>query len=369
LPGQGAYYNPGFVNMDGRLDTVKGYCTDVITDIATNWLNGRDRQKPFCLVVGHKATHRTWMPDLQDLGAFDKVNFPVPDNFFDNYEGRPAGKHQDMTIDKTMRLGYDLKLMDDSLRNTRFYASMDEHQQKVFFRYYDSIKADFEKQHLSGKDLVLWKYQRYMRDYMSTALSLDRNVGRLMNYLEQQGLLENTVVIYTSDQGFYLGEHGWFDKRFMYEESMRTPLIIRYPTLIRQGTVNDYLVQNLDYAPTIIDFAGGKVPDDMQGKSLVPLLKGEVTKSQWRKSLYYHYYEYPAEHSVYRHFGIRTERYKLIRFYNAENYWELYDLEKDPQEMNNLAQDTKYSPVLSDLKKKLRDLIIEVKDDEALKIF
>ncbi|MCU0403673.1 MAG: DUF4976 domain-containing protein, partial [Chitinophagaceae bacterium] len=216
--------------------------------------------------------------------------------------------------------------------------------------------------------LTEWKYQRYMRDYLSTSLSLDRNVGRLMKYLEEAGLLGNTIVIYTSDQGFYMGEHGWFDKRFMYEESMRTPLIMRYPKMLKGGLVNNNLVQNIDLAPTLIELGGGKVPSDMQGRSLVPLLKGQVKKGQWRTSLYYHYYEYPAQHSVYRHFGIRTDRYKLIRFYNAENYWELYDLQKDPNEMKNLANNEKYAALMKGLKIQQQGLLQEVKDEEALNI-
>ncbi|HMP94118.1 MAG TPA: DUF4976 domain-containing protein, partial [Phnomibacter sp.] len=319
-------------------------------------------------VVGHKATHRTWMPDLQDLGAFDNQEIPIPPNFFDTYEGRIAASRQDMSISKTMRLGYDLKIMDDSLKKTRFYQSMNDAQRKTFFRYYDSLKADYEKRNPKGRELLLWKYERYMRDYLSTSLSLDRNVGRLMNYLEDKGLLDNTLVIYTSDQGFYMGEHGWFDKRFMYEESMRTPLIIRYPKMIKSGSADDMLVQNLDYAPTIVEVAGGKAPADMQGLSLLPLLRGTVKNDVWRKQLYYHYYEYPAEHSVYRHFGIRTERYKLIRFYNAQHYWELYDLKKDPNEMDNLAKNPKYQSVLKKLQSQLRKMVIKVKDDEALQI-
>ena len=368
LPGQGLYYNPDFINMDGNRDTIQGYCTDIITNLATKWLDQRDANKPFCMVVGHKATHRTWMPDLQDLGAFDNQEIPIPPNFFDTYEGRIAASRQDMSISKTMRLGYDLKIMDDSLKKTRFYQSMNDAQRKTFFRYYDSLKADYEKRNPKGRELLLWKYERYMRDYLSTSLSLDRNVGRLMNYLEDKGLLDNTLVIYTSDQGFYMGEHGWFDKRFMYEESMRTPLIIRYPKMIKSGSADDMLVQNLDYAPTIVEVAGGKAPADMQGLSLLPLLRGTVKNDVWRKQLYYHYYEYPAEHSVYRHFGIRTERYKLIRFYNAQHYWELYDLKKDPNEMDNLAKNPKYQSVLKKLQSQLRKMVIKVKDDEALQI-
>ncbi len=366
LPGQGQYYNPSFISMKGDTSRIEGYCTDVTTDLSLDWLNQRDQAKPFLLIVGQKAPHRTWMPDIQDLGRFDDVTFPLPSNFYDNYENRIAAGMQDMSIEKTMKIGYDLKMKSDPDNlASAFLARMNPEQKQKWNAYYDPIERDFLKQNLSGKALTEWKFQRYMRDYYSTTLSLDRNIGRIMDYLDKNDLTKNTIVVYTSDQGFYLGEHGWFDKRFMYEESMRTPLIIRYPGLIKAGAVSEQMVSNVDFAPTFLDAAGVAIPSDIQGRSMMPLLKNP--KASIRKSAYYHFYEYPGEHSVLRHFGIRTSRYKLIRFYNQENFWELYDLQTDPQEMNNLYGRKKYEVITRSLKKQLRELCEKNKDEEALK--
>lgn len=232
----------------------------------------------------------------------------------------------------------------------------------LFFAPY----ADFYQKNPQGKDLANWKFQRYMRDYMKTVKSLDDNVGRVLNYLEENGLLDNTLVVYTSDQGFYMGEHGWFDKRFMYEESMRTPLIMRLPKgFDRKGDITE-MVQNIDYAPTFLELAGVKVPEDIQGESLLPLLKGKKPAG-WHKSLYYHFYEYPAEHMVKRHYGVRTDRYKLIHFYNDIDAWELYDLEKDPAEMHNVINDPAYSEVLADMQAELKKLQIQYNDTDFVK--
>ncbi|HEY1010681.1 MAG: sulfatase [Daejeonella sp.] len=366
LPGQGQYYNPSFISMKGDTTRIEGYCTDVTTDLSLDWLDRRDEAKPFFLVVGQKAPHRTWMPDTQDLGKFDNVTFPLPANFYDNYDNRIAAAMQDMSIEKTMKLGYDLKMKSDpdSLASA-FLARMNPVQKQKWNAYYDLIERDFLKQGLSNKNLTEWKFQRYMKDYYSTTLSLDRNIGRLMDYLDKNDLTKNTIVVYTSDQGFYLGEHGWFDKRFMYEESMRTPLIIRYPGVIKAGRVSEQMISNVDFAPTFLDAAGVSIPKEIQGKSMMPLLKDP--KAQIRKSVYYHFYEYPGEHSVLRHFGIRTSRYKLIRFYNHKNFWELYDLQTDPQEMKNLYGQKKYEAISNDLKEQLKKLCEENKDEEALK--
>ncbi|MDH4091043.1 MAG: sulfatase [Cyclobacteriaceae bacterium] len=367
LPGQGQYYNPDFLTMDGGQKTTEGYCTNIITNKVTDWLDQRDKSKPFSLVVGHKATHRTWMPDTADLGATDQLNITLPENFYDAYAGRTAAEDQDLSIDKTMLLGYDLKMYDDSIAALKenSISRMNTAQRNTYLAYYARIKADFDSKNLSGKALTEWKYQRYMRDYLATAISLDRNVGRLMQYLKKNNLLDNTMIVYTSDQGFYLGEHGWFDKRFMYEESMRTPMIIRYPPLARKGTVIQDLVMNLDMAPTFLQLAGVAVPESMQGKSILPLLAGEAKGDAWRTGVYYHYYEHPGEHNVYRHFGIRTSRYKLIRFYGVKNFWELYDLRHDPHEMRNLAGEMKHEKLLANLKRELQQLIRQYEDVEA----
>lgn len=366
LPGQGQYYNPSFISMKGDTSRIEGYCTDVTTDIALNWLNGRDPEKPFFVVVGEKAPHRTWMPDIQDLGKFDNVDFPLPSNFYDGYDKRVAAAMQDMSVEKTMKIGYDLKMKSDTDKlGSSFVARMNPMQRLAWNTYYDRIEGDFLKRNLRGRALTEWKFQRYMKDYYSTVLSLDRNIGRILDYLDKNDLTKNTIVVYTSDQGFYLGEHGWFDKRFMYEESMRTPLIIRYPGLIKPGTVSNQMISNVDFAPTFLEAAGVVIPKEIQGKSMMPLFKNQ--KASIRKAVYYHFYEYPGEHSVLKHFGIRTSRYKLIRFYDHKNFWELYDLQSDPSEMKNLYGEKKYQAITDDLKKQLKDLCIENKDEEALK--
>lgn len=366
LPGQGLYYNPDLISMQGDTTQKKGYATDVITDLTINWLDKRDESKPFFVVVGEKAPHRTWMPDTPDLGKFDKVDFPLPKNFYDSYTNRIAAGMQDMSIEKTMKIGYDLKMKSDPDElASSFVARMDPDQRLHWNAYYDKINEDFLKQNLSGKALTEWKFQRYMKDYYSTTLSLDRNIGKILTYLDKNNLTKNTIVVYTSDQGFYMGEHGWFDKRFMYEESMRTPLIIRYPGVIKPGTVSNQIVSNVDFAPTFLEAAGLSIPNSIQGKSMMPLLKNP--KVSIRNSAYYHFYEFPGEHSVLKHFGIRTSRYKLIRFYDHTNFWELYDLKKDPTEMNNLYGKKSYEGIVLDLKAQLKQLCIENKDKEALK--
>ena len=363
LPGQGYYYNPDFISMDRDTARMEGYVTDLITNTSLQWLDKREKEKPFCLIVGEKATHRTWMPDLQDLGKFDDVSFKLPENFWDDYKGRKAAQKQRMTMED-LYLDYDLKIQADKGFGKANYLRFTSEQKQVWDSYYDEVEHDFTKQKLSGKALTEWKYQRYMRDYLSTAISLDRNIGRLLDYLDKNGLRENTVVIYTSDQGFYMGEHRWFDKRFMYEESMRMPFVMRYPPMINEGTRIDEMVLNLDFAPTLLSLAGVKIPEQVQGKSMLPLLgRG---KHPWREAVYYHYYEYPDEHRVMPHFGVRTKRYKLIRFYGDGTFWELYDLVKDPAEMNNVYGRPGYQEITSGLKKELQELIIAYDDSEAM---
>lgn len=364
LPGQGQYYNPDFIGMKGDTSRIKGYCTNIITDLAFDFLNNRDKSKPFCLVVGEKATHRSWMPDTTDLGRFDKTNFPLPHDFYDSYAGRKAAAHQDMTIEKTMIMDDDLKMKGDkSGLGGVATARMDAAQKKKWMDYYSAINADFKRKNLKGKALIEWKYQRYMKDYLSTAVSLDRNIGKILDYLDKNNLSENTIVLYLSDQGFYMGEHGWFDKRFMYEESFRTPMVMRYPGVIKPGTQYNQMVLNLDIAPTILDIASLKRPADMQGTSFLPILKN--SKAPGRSSLYYHYYEYPEPHRVMPHFGVRNERYKLIRFYKTEDSWELFDLKTDPNEVRNLYGKKGFEQVTSALKKDLDKSVNQYDDDEA----
>ena len=374
VPGQGDYYNPDFITMDNKRVKNKGYLTHIVTDKSLDWMsNKRDTDKPFALFIHHKAIHRNWMADIADLPLFEDKVFPLPDNFYDDYEGRIAAAQQEMSIDKDMDLIYDLKMIRDGEKSRlrglyeSFLGRMDADQRKAWDDFYNPIIDDFYKQNLKGKELANWKFQRYMRDYMKVVKSLDDNVGRVLDYLDEHGLSENTLVVYTSDQGFYMGEHGWFDKRFMYEESMRTPLVMRLPKgYNRRGDIPE-MVQNIDYAPTFLEIAGVEIPEDIHGVSLLPLIKGEKTPN-WRTSLYYHFYEYPAEHKVKRHYGVRSERYKLIHFYNDIDVWELFDLQEDPSEMHNIYGKPGMEKVTEQMKKELVKLQEEYQDTNALKL-
>ena len=374
LPGQGDYYNPDFIRMNNDTVQRRGYVTNLITDIGINWLeNERDETKPFAIFLHHKAVHRDWLPEIKNLSLYEDKIFPLPDNFFDDYNGRLAAAAQEMSIAEDMDIIYDLKMLavgkESRLKSVyeQIIGRMTPEERKAWDHFYDPIIQDFYSRKLSGKELAEWKFQRYMRDYMKVVKSLDDNVGRILDYLDKKGLLENTLIVYTSDQGFYMGEHGWFDKRFMYEESMRTPLIMRLPKdFDKKGDISQ-LVQNIDYAPTFLDLVRVPVPEDMQGISLLPLLKGENPKN-WRKSLYYHFYEYPAEHAVKRHYGVRTDKYKLIHFYNDIDAWELYDLEKDPTEMHNVFDDPEYGKVVDFMNRELVRLQKQYNDTFALSL-
>ena len=362
LPGQGNYYNPDFRTREGTV-RVKGYVTEIITDLALEWLREkRDGSKPFMLMLQNKAPHRRWEPGPRQLGMFDDVAFPEPDNLFDDYKGRGTAAHeQDMTIARTMRIGGDLKVWpeENDPGRERFTSRFDDDQRRLWAEKYDPVREEFLEAGLSGKELVRWKYHRYMCDYLACIQSVDENVGRVLDYLDESGLAENTIVIYNSDQGFYLGEHGWFDKRFMYKESLRTPLLVRWPGVTEPGRVNDDLVSNLDFAQTFLEIAGAEAPDDMQGVSLVPLLKGE-TPQTWRHSLYYHYYEFPGAHSVRKHEGVVTRDYKLINFYNLGE-WELYDRTMDPAEMHSVYNDPAYQEIVRQMKEELDSLKVMYK--------
>ena len=352
LPGQGDYYNPVMIEM-GQRKKHTGYVTDILTDHALGWLKGRGADKPFCLMYHHKAPHRNWQPSLKHLDLYEDTQIPEPPTLFDDYEGRGrAAKEQDMSIEKTLTKA-DLKLTAP--------GNLTPEQKARWDAAYEPRNKAFEEARLEGKELVRWKYQRYMKDYLRCIASVDENVGRVLDYLDQSGLAENTIVIYTSDQGFYLGDHGWFDKRFMYEESLRMPLVVRYPKEIRPDSVNRDIVLNLDFAETFLDYAGVPVPADMQGRSLRSLLQGR-TPTDWRTSMYYHYYEFPGVHSVKRHYGVRTQRYKLIHFYNDIDEWELYDLQSDPDELKNLCPDARYADVIQELKAELKRLRTHYKD-------
>ncbi len=330
LPGQGKYHNPDFIEM-GQKKKHPGYVTDLITDFCMDWIKNRDAKKPFCLMYHHKAPHRNWQPNDKYKELFKDKMFPLPETFDDDYVTRcEAARQQEMEIED-LRVPYDTK-----------------------------VEPAAE---LKGRELKEWKYQRYMQDYLACVASVDENMGRFLDFLDAQGLSDNTVIVYTSDQGFFLGDHGWFDKRFMYEESLRMPLLVRWPNRIKPGSVNEDMVLNLDFAETFLDIAGVDVPVDMQGESIKPILLGKTPKN-WRNSIYYHYYEYPGPHSVKRHYGIRTQRYKLIHFYYDIDCWELYDLKKDPHELNNLYGDPAYAKVAKKLTKELRQLQSKYKDSD-----
>ena len=367
LPGQGQYYNPDFLTMDGGRIRKEGYVSNVITEMAEEWLSKRDTSKPFCLIIGHKATHRVWIPDTEDLGKLDKMQFPLPKNFYDSFENRYAAEHQDMNIANTMRLGYDLKILPDTGFGKEQYSRLNKEQRAKFDAYYKPIEKEFLEKKLTGNALTEWKFQRYMHDYLSTALSLDRNIGRVIDYVDTRGLKANTMVMYTSDQGFYLGEHGFFDKRFMYDESFKTPLIIRYPPMIKPGIKMNAMVENIDFAPTFLELANVRIPAAIQGESFLSLFD-KNSSVKWRDQNYYHYYEW-GEHSVIPHFGIRTKRYKLIRFYQVNNSWELFDLSSDPGEMYNLYGKKGMEKLTADLKKQLLQTIRQYDDKEAETIF
>jgi arylsulfatase A-like enzyme len=353
LPGQGRYYNPPMIHNGKRVQH-EGYVTDIITDLALAWLKDqRDPNKPFLLMCHHKAPHREWEPNLKYLAKYDGVKFPEPDTLFDDYAGRGAAeKSQDMTIEKTMN-ARDLKLTPP--------AALTPEQRKAWDAYYEPRNAEFKKANLQGKDLVRWKYRRYLHDYLGCVASVDEGVGRLLDYLKDTGLDKDTIVVYSSDQGFYLGEHGWFDKRWIFEESLRTPLLVRWPGVVKPGSVNKDIVSNLDFGETFLEAAGVAVPGEMQGRSLVPVLRGR-TPADWRKSLYYHYYEYPGPHKVRRHYGVVTDRYKLVYFYEPDmNYWELFDLQSDPHELRSVFGRPEYAKVQTELEQELARLRAELK--------
>ena len=366
LPGQGMYYNPFMLSKDGRR-RVPGYCTDIVTDLALDWLKeNSESEKPFMLMCQHKAPHRTWMPALRHLNLYDDIEVPTPSTLFDKFEDNASpARHQELEIDRHMNLVYDLfvdpyegwdpkegKSLDRSgFRNLK---TMTPKQRKAWDAAYGPKNEAFLKAKLTGRELVKWKYQRYIKNYLRCVKGVDESVGKILKYLDDAGLSENTIVIYSSDQGFYLGDHGWYDKRWMYEESLKMPLIVKWPGVTKPGSVNKNLVQNLDYAETFLDIAKTEIPDDMQGVSMVPLLKGK-TPSDWRKSIYYHYYEFPSVHMVAKQFGIRSERYKLIRFYQFDE-WEFYDLEKDPKELTNQYNNPEYQSEIARMKKELSSL-------------
>lgn len=361
LPGQGSYYNPAFIDSSGQYN-VDGYTTEIIADKTVQWLEKvKDSGEPFMVMMHHKAPHRGWDPGPNELGMFDDVTFPEPATLFDDYSGRGEGELKNrMTIAKSMGLARDLKINPEGTpvpnANPMFQGGqLNEEQLDLWLEVYNKVNEEFLELNPSDNDLVRYKYQRYMKDYLSCIAAVDKSVGKVLDYLEANGLTENTIVVYTSDQGFFLGEHGWFDKRWMYEESLRTPLLVRWPGVIEAGGINNDLISNLDFGETFLDIAGEEIPEEMQGESFLPILKGE-TPDNWRKGFYYHYYEHPGEHWVPRHYGITTARYKLMHLYYDIDEWELFDLESDPQEMKNVYNNPTYKEVRDSLHLELQEL-------------
>ncbi|WP_338399424.1 sulfatase [Persicobacter psychrovividus] len=365
LNDQGEYNNPDFITKDTIVQEM-GYVTELITKFTKKWLHNRDEDKPFFLMMQHKAPHRNWVPAPQYYRLFENTIFPVPDNYFDQYEGRQAAQGQEMNIYRDAYEGHDLKMVSgvgsDSLLYDRwphvFMGRMTPAEKMDFFEAYSQRNDDYYLTERTDKQKAEWKLQRYLQDYLACVRSVDDSVGDIYQYLEDHGLLDNTIVIYTSDQGFFLGEHGWFDKRWMYEESFRMPLMIRHPDHLT-GKRIEQLTQNIDFAPTILEMAGVASPKPMHGLSLMPLIAQDTeSQNQWRSSLYYHFYEFPGFHSVQAHHGVRTDRYKLIHFYQT-NEWEMFDLEKDPTEMNNIYNNESYHHQRAQLQQELDRLVGE----------
>lgn len=382
LPGQGAYYNPDFITKNEGEINVKGYVTDIVTDMTLDWLeNERIADKPFMLMYLHKAPHRSWLMAERHMEEFTTKTFPEPATLFDTHEGMPAAKVAEMKVDGDMGWAADSKLypevMDqlgleeqigfDKRRYEMTVGRLDATQKATFDTYYRVIVDEFIANYpnMTETDIAKWRYQRYMQDYLGTIKSVDENVGRVLDYLEENNMMENTIIVYTSDQGFYLGEHGWFDKRFVYDESLKTPLLVSWQNHVKPGSVSDELVQNLDFAQTFLDVAGVEQPADMQGKSLVPVLTDDM--ENWdRDAVYYHYYEHPSEHNVNRHYAVITKDYKLIHYYFDLDYWELIDRKKDTLEQHNYYDDPAYADIQKDLHQKLDALRKQYGDSEAL---
>ena len=357
-PGQGSYYNPDYITPEGR-HRVEGYSVELTTDLALDWLTERDGDEPFLLMLQYKAPHREWAPGPKYLNKYADEDLPEPATLFDDYEGRNSGaKTQEMEIDRHMRMDADLKNPSenpDEWTNGWKWLSkrMTPEQKAQWDAAYGPRNRAMREANLEGRDLVRWKYQRYVKDYLRCIAAVDDNIGRVLDYLDESGLAKDTIVIYSSDQGFYLGDHGWYDKRWIYEESLRMPLLVRWPGVVRPGSVNEDLVQNIDFAPTLLDAVGLDAPDRMQGTSALPLLKG--SEVPWRDAIYYHYYESQGPHRVPKHYGVRTDRYKLAYYYELDE-WELFDLETDPDELTSIFDEPSMRPIVESLFTRMQEL-------------
>lgn len=358
LPGQGKYHDPDFIEMGARTN-LQGYVTDLITDLTIATLERRPKDKPFLIFSHHKAPHRRWEPDAKHAALYENTDIPEPPTFNDDYATRcDAAREATMTIDRHLTRN-DLKLEPppglSPQEAAKWRAEVDLEME---------VTVGGKTQRLTGQALKRWKYQRYIKDYLRCVASVDENVGRLLDYLDRSGLSRDTVVIYTSDQGFFLGDHNWYDKRFMYEESIRMPFLIRYPERIKPRSVQRAMILNVDFAPTLLDLAGLPAPPDLQGRSFKPLLEGR-TPADWRTAWYYRYYHYPGDHRVQPHYGVRTDRYKLI-YFNRLDCWELFDLKRDPHELRNVYDQPRYAPIVRRLKDDLVRLRRELDDHDQL---
>jgi arylsulfatase A-like enzyme len=356
VPGQGVYFNPVFIDPSGR-KVIQGYATDIITDLSIDFLKNRPKDKPFFLMCHHKAPHRSWEPDEKHRIMFADKQIPEPKTLWDDYATRT-----DAIRECRQKVFYDLTRGDLKLQPPAELTGPERQRWLGAKPTEVQIEVNGQPKTLNGEELKRWKYQRYLQDYLACVQSIDDNVGRLLDFLDKEGLTANTVVIYTSDQGFFLGEHGLYDKRFMYDESIRMPFLIRWPAAIKPGTTEAAMALNIDFAPTFLEMAGLAVPADMQGRSIVPVLKGQ-RPADWRKSWYYRYYHDPGDHNTRAHYGVRTETHKLIYFWK-KNQWECYDLVKDPDELHNLAADPANAELVEELKKELYRLKKEVQDND-----
>ncbi len=391
LRGQGNYYNPEFITKKEGTVNLEGYTTDIITDMTLNWLDKeRKEDEPFMLMYLHKAPHREWLPPERHFKNYIKKTFPEPETLFDDYAGRgSAAKEAEMNLLTHMNWAGDSKIpgevMDelgipetpgwgnrppwDKRAREWSVGRLTPEQKAKWDAVYEPMIEEFKQNYpnMTEKEKMSWRYQRYMQDYCGSIAAVDDGVGQVLDYLKENGLDENTIVVYTSDQGFYLGEHGWFDKRFIYDESFKTPLLVRWPNVVKPKSVNTQMVQNLDFAQTFLEAAGITAPSDMQGESLVPLLKGQ--NEGFREAVYYHYYEYPSVHMVKRHYGIVTEDYKLVHFYYDVDEWELYDRKKDQLELLNVYDDPAYATVVKRLHAQLTEMRVKYKDSKRLDDF
>lgn len=357
---QGFYWNPVY-NENGKTTTEKGYATNLTTDFALDWLKeANSTEKPFCLLLQYKAPHRNWEPDTKYEDLWVDIEMPYPETFNDDYKTREkTAGDTDMTMDFFNRK--DMKLTPSKGLKAKELAQWNRYGNKRGQNVYPDKT-------LTEEENRKWKYQTYIKDYLACVRSVDDNIGRVLDYLDEQGLVENTLVVYTSDQGFYLGDHGWFDKRFIYEESLRMPFLVRYPGKIKAGVENSDIISNIDFAPTLLEAVGVSVPDEVQGSSFFQNLNGN-TPDDWQNSMYYHYYEYPFWHHVQPHYGIRNQRYKLAHFYYNVDIWEFYDLETDPKELNNQFDNPEYAEIISVMKTELKQLQKKYNNDKSLEEF